>query len=109
MVFVESPPFAVQVGHYLTEVERLAMEVWLMFQPDSGVLIPGTGGLRKLRWPSRGKGKRGGVRIIYYWAPSRSSIYLAAIYAKAKTSDVPRSVLGKIRHGVQEWLNEKEA
>jgi mRNA-degrading endonuclease RelE of RelBE toxin-antitoxin system len=107
MVFVESPPFSAQVGYYLTEIERSAMEVWLMFQPDSGVLIPGAGGLRKLRWRSGGKGKRGGVRVLYYWAQTRSCIYLAAIYSKASVSDVPRPVLRQIRQNVQEWLNEE--
>jgi mRNA-degrading endonuclease RelE of RelBE toxin-antitoxin system len=107
MVFIESPPFSAQVSRHLTDIERSAMEVWLMFQPDSGALIPGTGGLRKLRWRSGPKGKRGGLRVIYYWAPSRSCIYLATIYSKATLSDLPRPVLKQIRENVREWLNEE--
>jgi len=57
-------------------------------RPASGSLIPGTGGLRKLRWRRPGMGKRGGVRVIYYWWTRRDTIHLMSIYAKSRTSEL---------------------
>jgi mRNA-degrading endonuclease RelE of RelBE toxin-antitoxin system len=107
MVFVESTMFAARVGRYLSDNERFAMEMWLIVQPDAGALIPGSGGLRKLRWRMGGKGKRSGVRVIYCWWQEGSRIFLATIYSKAEWSDVPKAILRRISQSVQEWLDEE--
>ena len=61
-----------------------------MVQPEAGAVIPGTSGLRKLRWSqtSRGKGKRGGVRVIYYWYAPGSLIYMLLVYSKGERDDL---------------------
>lgn len=65
----------------------------LIVNPESGDLIPGSGGLRKIRWhqPNRGKGKRGGIRIIYYWYGPDGVIYMLLAYAKGDQDDLSAS------------------
>ncbi len=66
------------------------LQAALVLQPDIGDLIPGTGGLRKVRWSeqSRSRGKRGGVRVIYYWFRPDSVIYLLLAYSKTERDDL---------------------
>ena len=56
--------------------------------PDAAPVIGGTGGIRKLRWPGSGRGKRGGIRAIYFWLGARGAIYMLAAYAKADRDDL---------------------
>lgn len=97
MEFIESPLFTKLVYAYLNEGEYLAMQWELSLHPESGSLIPETGGLRKLRWQSKGKGKRGGVRIIYYYKKSPNQIWLLTIYGKNEVESLPKALLKKIR------------
>lgn len=66
--FFEAPAFTRHVDRYLDEDECLALQLYLAEHPEAGTVMPGTGGFRKLRWgdETRGKGKRGGLRVIYY-------------------------------------------
>ena len=65
---------------------------WLLAEhPDSGAVISGTGGLRKLRWSTKGRGKRGGVRVIYYWRTTKNRIYLLTLYGKNVKDDLTLS------------------
>lgn len=59
-----------------------------MLRPEQGPVIPGTGGLRKVRWAKAGGGKRGGVRIIYYWAPAEMVFYMLYAYTKSEQGDL---------------------
>jgi hypothetical protein len=83
-VFVELPAFTRHRGTYLGEVAYVALQQELMRNPETGDLIVGTGGLRKMRFPDsrRGKGKRGGLRVIYYWWDSGNQFWLFTIYDK---------------------------
>jgi hypothetical protein len=65
-IFVETRLFTRLVGEYLDDDEYLALQNALTANPEAGTVIPGAGGVRKLRWATRGRGKRGGVRIIYF-------------------------------------------
>ncbi len=69
MVFIEAPAFTRHLGEYLSDDQFAAFQRMLLSAPDAGNVIQGTGGFRKVRWsdPGRGKGKRGGLRVIYYW------------------------------------------
>ncbi|HET8796087.1 MAG TPA: hypothetical protein VFO89_00260 [Thermoanaerobaculia bacterium] len=75
-MFRETSLFTRRLLSRLTDSEYLELQTALILQPDLGELIPGTGGIRKLRWreAGRGKGKRGGVRVIYYWHVAGSLI-----------------------------------
>ena len=68
MVFVETSLFSKLLDHYLSDDEYRTLQNHLIEHPDAGNVIRGSGGVRKVRWASRGKGKSGGVRVIYYWA-----------------------------------------
>jgi len=90
MEFFEAPAFTRYVSSYLTDDEYREMQVRLATAPEAGDMIPGTGGFRKLRWadPKRGKGRRGGLRAIYYYFSSASQIWLMTLYDKNETSDL---------------------
>jgi mRNA-degrading endonuclease RelE of RelBE toxin-antitoxin system len=77
------------------------MQWFLVSHPESGDLIPGSGGLRKLRWGAKGKGKRGGIRIIYYLVKKNKEIWLLSIFAKNELSDLPKEVLAQLRKEIQ--------
>lgn len=66
MEFIETSLFTRLIYDYLSEEEYLALQIHLLRYPDSGNIVRGSGGIRKLRWAARGKGKSGGVRVIYF-------------------------------------------
>ena len=81
-------PFRSAVKKLLTADELAAFENFISVRPDHGQVMPGLGGLRKVRWARAGKGKRGRVRVIYFYAIIRNAVYLIDIYAKAKAADL---------------------
>lgn len=80
--------FSRQVAAALGPDEFRALQLALLLRPEAGPVIAGTHGLRKLRWAPAGRGKRGGVRVIYYWAPAPATIYLLYLYAKNEQGDL---------------------
>ena len=104
--FRESTLFTKDVYQYLTEDDYLGLQQFLLQYPAEGDLIRGSGGLRKLRWRAQGRGKRGGTRVIYYWANARGYIFLLDIYPKSKKADLTKEEIKQLRAIVQEWLYE---
>lgn len=92
-VFVELPPYERYRADYLDDDAFLRLQQLLILNPEAGALIPGTGGLRKLRFEDerRGKGKRGGLRVIYYWWDAGSQFWLFTVYNKDETSDLSKA------------------
>ena len=88
MRFIETPVFTTSVARHLADESYRRLQVALMLRPEQGPLIPGAGGLRKVRWAKPGSGKRGGVRIIYYWAPAATAFYMLYCYAKNEQGDL---------------------
>ncbi|MBM3143953.1 MAG: hypothetical protein FJ010_03075 [Chloroflexi bacterium] len=82
MVIIETSVFTRQIQRLLTDDEYRQLQEALVNRPDTGAIIPGSGGLRKVRWYLRGRGKRGGVRVIYYWAIRAEQILMLLVYAK---------------------------
>ncbi|MBD1226848.1 MULTISPECIES: type II toxin-antitoxin system RelE/ParE family toxin [Xenorhabdus] len=82
MLFIETKIFTDDVVQLLTDDDYREFQTFLAIQPEFGQVIPNTGGLRKIRWSSYGKGKRSGVRVIYYYKLSDSQIRLLLIYRK---------------------------
>ncbi len=72
----------------LTELEIAAMEASIAADPESHPVVPGTGGVRKARWGRQGTGKRGGVRIVYYYWASDNEVYMLYVYAKNEQADM---------------------
>ena len=97
MEYIESPLFSKLIGSYLEDEEYAAFQWELALHPEKGDLIPSSGGLRKLRWAAKGKGKRGGARIIYYYKNNEGKIWLLTIYAKNEADTIPISILKKIK------------
>ena len=101
VVFIEAPIFSKLVYEYLDEDEYAALQWTLAVRPETGKVIPGSGGLRKIRWSSKGQGKRGGARIIYYFRKDGGEIWLITIYAKGETEKIPTKTLKAIKEALK--------
>ena len=104
MLFVETSIFTRQVTELLPDEEYKRLQEALLLRPAAGDLIPGSGGLRKLRWRLADKGKRGGVRIIYYWDVPDDIFFMLAVYKKSQKEDLTKQQLAILRKLVEEWL-----
>ena len=87
-VFVETPVFTEAASKHLPDHEYRDLQAVLTVNPEAGVLIPRCKGLRKLRWRAKGRGKRGGIRILYYWAVRHDQILLIDLFAKNEYDDL---------------------
>jgi hypothetical protein len=99
MRFVETPIFTKVIDRLLEQEDYRALQIALMLRPEQGPVIPGGGGVRKLRWAQAGRGKRGGLRVIYYWAPAEEAFYMLYAYAKSEQGDLTPAqtrALGKL-------------
>ena len=94
--FVRLPTFENTASGLLPEDEILELEVLLTLDPETGDKIPGSHGLRKVRCPAKGHGKRGGARVIYYYICSRNMILLILAYAKNEMEDLTPIQLKKL-------------
>ena len=101
MEFIEASLFTRLIYSYLTLDEYFALQNYLLISPEVGDVVPGSGGVRKLRWVTKGTGKRGGVRIIYYFKKRESEIWLLTIYKKSETQNIPVHILKKIAEEIQ--------
>lgn len=95
--FVESKLFTRLVGDYLTDDEYAELQLALAEAPERSPVVPGSGGVRKLRWAQPGRGKRGGIRVIYYAKTHEGVIWMLTIYAKNEERSIPARVLRKIK------------
>ena len=98
--FIETKLFSRLIGKLLSDEEYASLQNALIANPESGSLIVGSGGVRKLRWPARGRGKRGGVRVVYYARVREGVIWMLTIYAKNVTENIPAGVLRKIKEEI---------
>jgi hypothetical protein len=103
MIFIETSVFTREIKDLLPDEEYRMLQTALMFRPDAGDIIRGGGGLRKVRWNLPGMGKRGGLRIIYYWDP-QDTIYMLLPYKKVDQDDLTPEQLKFLRVMVKEWL-----
>jgi hypothetical protein len=101
MTFIETTTFTKFVYDYFNEEEYTALQFYLMQHPEAGDIVRGSGGVRKLRWRLSGRGKRGGVRVIYYWKLQKAEIWLLTLYAKNEASTIPAHILRKIAEEIK--------
>ena len=102
MIFIETPIFTADLNEFLTDDEYTEFQQYLADNPRSGDVIQDTGGLRKIRWASNGKGKRGGVRVIYYHLNADAQIRLLLIYKKGMQDNLTekqKKILRKLNEG----------
>ena len=97
MVFLETPVFTRQIGELVEDDQYRQLQETLLARPDSGDLIPRSGGLRKIRIAASGRGKRGGARVIYYWVVAKNQIYMLLAYAKNAQDDLSEDQLKTLR------------
>jgi hypothetical protein len=102
--FTETIRFTRRLFRYLDDDEYSRLQNLLLKKPTAGSVIPGGGGLRKLRWAASGRGKRGGARVIYYLALSYGRILLLDIYAKNEQADLTKDELKTLQRQSEEWL-----
>ncbi len=102
MRFVETTVFTTAIRELLPDDDYRALQSALLLRPSQGTVIPGSGGLRKLRWTGGGRGKRGGIRVVYYWFVSDSIIYMLFAYRKSEAADLTPSQVKILRQLVKE-------
>jgi len=99
LVFIETRAFSSRVQDLLTEEGYRLLQLLLLHRPTAGDVIPGSGGLRKVRWAGSGRGKRGGIRVIYFWHPVSARVLLLFAYPKGERDDLSpaqRAALRKV-------------
>lgn len=96
MLFVETPVFTRLVTATLNDADYAAFQQWLADCPDAGRLIEGGAGIRKVRWAMHGTGKRGGLRVIYYWRAAEDRIYLLYLFSKSARTDLTQAQLKQL-------------
>ena len=95
--FVETKLFTRLIQRYLTDEEYGRLQTAIVEDPKIGDVVPGSGGVRKLRWAVRGRGKRGGVRVIYYLRRRLGEIWMLTAYAKNEAETMPAHILKSIK------------
>jgi len=101
MIFIETTVFTKLLPKYLTDDEYRAFQWYLLAYPEVGDVVPGSGGVRKIRWAPEGKGKRGGIRVMYYWKKSAMEIWLFTLYSKNEKATIPGHILKKIAEEIK--------
>jgi mRNA-degrading endonuclease RelE of RelBE toxin-antitoxin system len=96
-VFIELHSFAAVRDKYLNDDDFAALQLFLVEHPDAGSVIPRSGGCRKLRWSAEGRGRRGGVRIIYFLRLRPDQIVLVTIYAKNVQESIDPGLLRRLK------------
>ena len=104
MLIIETPIFTKRILEVLSDDEYRELQQVLAKNPAQGAIIPGGGGLRKIRWTAGGRGKRGGARIIYYWFVSDSTVLMLFVFKKNERSDITKAQLKVLRTIVEKEL-----
>ena len=102
MRFVETPIFTAAIRRHLDDEQYRRLQIALMLRPEQGPIIKRSGGLRKVRWATAGAGKRGGLRVIYYWAPGEQAFYMLYAYTKSEQGDLTAAQTRQLGQVVRE-------
>jgi len=104
MIFIETSVFTKEVRSLLSDDSYRKLQQAILVRPEAGSIIPGGAGLRKLRWNLPRAGKRGSLRIIYYWDPPSDTVYMLLAYGKSKKEDLTQDQLRILSRLIKEWL-----
>jgi len=107
--FIELPSFTKYVKDYFSDDEYRTLQIALVAEPRKGVVIPHSGGVRKMRWAGKGKGTQGGYRIIYYYHQLNGDIWFISIYAKSDQENIEPSLLKKIKGGIDDTYDPQKS
>jgi hypothetical protein len=97
LTVVETPEFISRINKLMTDVDREELIGFLARNPSAGNLVPGTGGIRKLRWGLEGRGKRGGARIIYFFHSTDIPLFALTAFAKNERADLSQEDRNELR------------
>lgn len=106
--FTETERFVKRAEKLLGSEAISELQLYLCKYADDGVLIPASNGIRKLRWAASGRGRRGGARVIYYFANRAGRIFLLDIYAKNEKENLAADDIKDLKNAVEFWLEELE-
>lgn len=96
--------FTAALKRHLDEDAYRALQLALVLRPEQGAVIPGGAGVRKMRWGSDGRGKRGGLRVIYYWAVRMQTFHMLYVYSKNQQGDLTAGQVNALARLVREQL-----
>ncbi len=102
MLIIETPIFTHRIYQFISDNEYRLLQRQLIAKPDFGKVIVGSGGLRKIRWSIGERGKRGGIRVIYYWSPARDTVLMLFVYSKNEQDNLTSAQLRKLKSVVDE-------
>ena len=103
MIFIETPVFEEDIQQLMPDETYAEFQQHLADHPNAGDVIQDTGGIRKLRWNLPGTGKRGGVRMIYYWRVAEDQILMLLAYKKTKQTDLTPAQKRALKTVVENW------
>jgi hypothetical protein len=101
LTVVETSRFVRLAEAFWNDLARMEFIDYIAVSPDAGNVVPGTGGLRKIRWGQSGRGKRGGVRVIYYNRLANGEVWLLLVYDKTVQENIPAHVLRQIKEEIE--------
>ena len=104
MEFFETPIFTKLIHMLISAEQYHQLQLFLAERPDAGDIIKGSGGIRKIRWAGSGRGKRGGIRVIYYFISEQDKIFMLYAYPKNEQDDLNSSQIRQLRQMVEEHL-----
>lgn len=105
MEFIETKLFSKKLPTLLVDEDYRELQAFMLEKPEAGDIIKGSGGVRKLRWKGEGRGKRGGLRVIYYLEVAESCFLMLTIYAKNDLEDLTQNEIKLLKRIVEEWDN----
>ena len=105
MIIIETPIFTRLIKELMSDDEYRELQEALIQRPDLGAIIKASGGLRKARWSVEGRGKSGGVRVIYYWVVDADHIRMIYVYPKGKQDNLTAAQLKALREIVERWTD----
>ncbi len=100
--FIETPFFTKAVSRYLSDDEYAVLQSHLNSHPEAGAVVSGSGGVRKMRWGASGRGKRGGLRVIYYLRRTRTEIWMLTIYGKNVRENISAHMLKQMKEAIDD-------
>ncbi len=103
MVIIETSVFSRLIQELMSDEDYRILQEALITRPESGDIIKGSGGLRKIRWKLEGQGKRGGIRVIYYWVTADDQIRMLYVYRKSKQADLTPDQVAILKSIVERW------
>lgn len=106
MIIIETTLFTQRIADLMSDDDYRSLQEALVNRPDMGSVIQGTGGIRKVRWRLEGRGKSGGVRVIYYWMTVDEQIYMLYAYPKNEQENLTAAHKKRLKQIVERWSDE---